>query len=471
MCVCGYLLSYTADEEEDRPVDDEEMARRLQHTFDHELDMERADESLARRLGKEEEENAGPPHEAPQLTSVYPVGTVPPINAHQPRSPLTSLLPGSDYQTSISRSRFSDLAVAGVRETDDNDEDAEERENEREREREKVREREREREEREWERAREREREREKVREREREKVRELEREREKVREREREREEREWERAREMDREWEREERQREDDMLIAEQLQVEESERLKSEFEQEMERSKKNNSDASAAAPMRTSPQDGDHKVSVDDEEIAFKLQTEEIEEAKTRIEARKREMRDTKVLLEFKRQEMNLSERKIAENNAEIRRLRRKIAGLSREKERELWERSSASGGASHWGREPTTGQGEEFDESYFEPRPHEAKPSVVPLPVQGPRPVPEFSDLSGVEPYGDEEPRPKPRPHPGTEGADESIPCQFCHESFPMDIIMSHQVHRKFNLHLCILACTPNYWISFVCAVKM
>ena len=463
---------YTAVAEE-RDVGDEEMARRLQHTFDHEADMEKADEDLARKLEEEEEEKnnvmstpsppttsffpagttapinphhprstltsafqagatvpinphhprstltsafqtgatvpinphhhrstltsafqAGvtvpinPHHPRSTLTSAFQAGATVPINPHHPRSTLTSLLQPPDYQSTIARSRFSDFSTRERERENDDDDDAEEREREREGREERER-------------------------------------------------------------------ERQRAEDMLLAEKLEVEERERLQSEFVREMEKKQPH---AVETTELETSEREDSDQgggvggaMAVDDVELALRLQKKEIEKARAEIARKRREMRDTQFMLEFKQQQIKLGEEEISQNKAKIRRLRKNIVEISREREAGYWVGGGSVAAAGEWEEEGYEGDEGLDDESTSEPPPH-----LPPSPPQSPIPVPGSNDPSRLEPHDDgEEPRRKPvaRPHPpGGEGGEESIPCQFCHEPFPLAVIMKHQVHIYIHSEL-------------------
>ena len=435
------ISMYTAVAGEERDVDDEEMARRLQHTFDHEADMEKADEDLARKLEEEEEEKnnvmstpsppttsffpagttapinphhprstltsafqagatvpinphhprstltsafqAGatvpinPHHPRSTLTSAFQAGATVPINPHHPRSTLTSLLQPPDYQSTIARSRFSDFSTRERERETDDDDDAEEREREREGREERER-------------------------------------------------------------------ERQRAEDMLLAEKLEVEERERLQSEFVREMEKKQPH---AVETTELETSEREDSDQgggvegaMAVDDVELALRLQKKEIEKARAEIARKRREMRDTQFMLEFKQQQIKMGEEEVAQNKAKIRGLRKNIVEISREREAGYWVGGGPVAAAGEWEDEGEEGLD---DESTSEPPPH-----LPPSPPQSPVPVPGSNDPSRLEQHDDgEEPRRKPvaRPHPpGGEGGEESIPCQFCHEPFPLAVIMKHQV---------------------------
>ena len=375
--------------EGERAVDDAEMARRLQSTFDNEFDMEKADEDLARQLREEEDDKErGILPEPPPLTSVVPTSGPSPINAHHPRPPLTSLLPTTDYERTIQQTRFSDpTGREGQRDFDDDDN--------------------------EWEQGK---REREKVRER-----REREREREKERER-----EREWEREREK-------ERQREEDMLLTERLQMEERERLTSEVARDMERSQQNN--------VEVERESSDHAGEMDDKDFAYELQREEVEKVRIALEKKKLEMRDAELMIRMNREEIELGKEKIAEKNALIRSLSRRIE-LSEEEESGYGGATAASDG--HWERKLYTRHGGEFG---ADSRLESSSRTPPPRPPPPPSPIP-TSGIPGLEPRDNsEEPRPKPIPRPRLpEEKQERIPCQFCHKTFTLAVIMYHQVMR-------------------------
>ena len=224
--------------------------------------------------------------------------------------------------------------------------------------------------------------------------------------ERERELEERErlveleWEREQQRGQESERE-RQREEDSLLAKRLQSQEQDRLKRELERKIEETR-----SSRTAERETEIELGD----TDDERLALKLQEEEIKKAKVEICKcrRKHGLPDT----------------------------RREGSGGSQE------ERESESGhtqdGEFHTGHEEQFKYPQVFPAQPLSPPPAHPQDSV------GDRAG--YDDIPTLEPNDDsEQPRlkPIPKPRPLEEGKDK-VPCQFCKESFPFQIIMGHQV---------------------------
>ena len=427
------MLYATTDMEEERATNDEEMARRLQSTFDREYHMERTDKNLARQIGREEEETVGIP-KSPPLTSVLPPGTTTPINAHHPQAPLTSHLPTVDYQTSIQRTRFS---VPEGRERGDNDDDEEgEWRQEGESEEERVENMERERE-----------------REHLRERLREEEREEEQLRERLRREEERMRDQLRERLREHEREgegEGKVEDNELLTGRLQIEERERRATDVESNMQRDGQNSGEATGGESGN-----GDAPGKIDDAELAYELQKKEIDEAKVAIkkkneefkaelEKKQMEIKNTELIIKLSKEDAEYHRRKLIEQQAKIERLRRQIEELSeKDRRRGYWSTGATPG---HW--DTNFYQRDRYDKSYYEDPPPPTPPNSPPT-TPSPPPSPEpmsgsTADYVRQERNGDEdEPRLKPIPKQRPQDKDK-IPCQFCHKSFSLDVIMSHQV---------------------------
>ncbi|CAI7993011.1 Reticulocyte-binding protein 2 homolog a, partial [Geodia barretti] len=432
-----HYANVVRDMEDEREANDEEMARRLQNTFDHEYNLERTDENLARQL-RREEETVGVP-DSPPLTSVLSAGTNTPISAHHPQEPLTSHLPTVDYQTSMQRTRFS---VPGGREGDNDNNDEEEWRRERERLREEEREKERE-----QEREKEREKEREQLRERLREEEREGEQLKERLRKEEREREHL-LRRLREQVREGQGHSEERK---LLTGRLDMEERGRMASKVERDMWRVRQNGDEAMGAEYDHG--EDAPEKIG--DAELAYKLQKKEIEDARiaamkkneemlAEIERKQMEMKSTELIIRMSKEDMEYNMKKLAEHKAKIDSLTQQIQELSEKKVRgRYWSETGATPGkwdADFYPRH-------EYDESHFdEPPPTPPNsPPASPSPPQSPVPTSSSAaDYVRLERNDDEdEPRPKPIPksHPQDR---EKIPCQFCQKSFPLDVIMSHQV---------------------------
>ena len=407
--------------EDERATNDEEMARRLQNTFDDEYNLERADENLARQLRREEETVSIP--DSPPLTSVLPTGTNTPISAHHPQAPLTSHLPTVDYQTSIQRTRFS---VPEGREKDNDNDDKEEWRREGERLREEEREKERE-----------------QLRERLREEEREGENLRKRLRKEEREREQL-IQRLRKQVREGEGDSDERK---LLTGRLDG--RDRMASEVKRDMWRVRQNGDEATGAEYDHG--EDAPEKI--DDAELAYELQKKEIEDARiaaneemrAEIEKKQMEMKSAELIIQMGKEDIEYNRKKLAEHKAKIDSLTRQIQKLpEKKKERgRYWSETGVTPGkwdADYYPRH-------EYDESHFdEPPPTPPNsPPASPSPPQSP--VPMSSSAASyvrLERNDDEdEPRPKPIPKPRPQDR-EKIPCQFCQKSFPLDVIMSHQV---------------------------
>ena len=235
--------------------------------------------------------------------------------------------------------------------------------------------------------------------------------------EREQEREEREWpdeqQQEREQAREWERErvrerererKRQRETDSLFAERLQTEEQDHLKNELERKME---------SSSAVERDS--DDSEPEEVDDVRLALKLQKEEIRQAEERIR-------------EFRRKH-GLPEGK-----------------YSRSEDQKEPDRSRGQWEGDHY-RQQETHSFQSKPPELLTGRSFSPSPSPPSLDTAGHQPG--YDGMPTLEPYDDsEQPRlkPIPKPRPLEEG-EEKVPCQFCKESFPFDVIMDHQVYVR------------------------
>ena len=194
--------------------------------------------------------------------------------------------------------------------------------------------------------------------------------------------------------------ERQRGEDLLLAERLQREEHNHFKTKLNREMGRTHDSRREGAHLEGGEVEESAGG---SVDNERFALRLQREEIQRAE-------RELR------EYKRKQG------LPEDNP--------LDGASRGRP----------------GGEHDDSQSE-LEEGHQESPP---PPSPCPPPPpSSPGHTPGYDGLPTLEPYDDsEQPRlkPIPRPHPPEE-EDDKIPCQFCREVFPFDVIMDHQVNLQ------------------------
>ena len=234
----------------------------------------------------------------------------------------------------------------------------------------------------------------------------------------------------RELMRQIEREKQRQEQDSLLAKRLQMEERDRFKNEVARKMEEAR-----GSSGKSVEIEDDSEEDDEALNDEKLALELLKKEIRKAEIEIEERKKKVRETE-------RKFELSRKKLEDTQAEVEEPKRK--------QKLLVEGSSLAGAPTQQEKDWDMKLHARHD---YQPRPlHKLHPTHSPLPTSPPRTPPgepsTFNNIPALEPYGDndsEQPRckPIPKPHPPDDEED-NIPCQFCKESFPFDMIMEHQV---------------------------